>query len=473
MTREVDVAIIGAGSAGLYALGQVKRFTDNFVLIDGGELGTTCARVGCMPSKALIQVADDFHRKAIFEREGIEGKEGLSINIPDAMEHVQDLRDTFVDRTLGNSVDQMDPNKLIESNARFVDAHTLETDDGDSIRADRIIIATGSRPIVPDAWSEFADRVITTDSLFELETLPASIAVIGLGVIGLELGQALHRMGVKVTGIDQEQRIGGIDDPDVNQTAIDIIGKEMPLWLGHPAEIEIQADGKLKVSAGDNSVVVDNILASMGRRPNTDKLNLQAAGVELGNNDAPIFNPHTMQMGDSHIFIAGDCTAEKAILHEAGFEGRVAGYNAMQKKVMAFKHKTPLAITFCDPNIVSVGASLSELDMEETVIGEVKLAPVGRALIMGKNKGLIRVYADKRSARILGASMVSVKGENLGHLLCWSMEMGLTLHDMLRMPYYHPVIEEALQAALYNLKSKLDSEDSDWPIELEPAAEDD
>ena len=103
MNRQVDVAIIGAGSAGLYALSQVKRYTDNYLLIDGGELGTTCARVGCMPSKVLIQIAEDFHRKSIFDREGIEGKERLIINIADAMEHVQDLRDTFVDRKIGRA----------------------------------------------------------------------------------------------------------------------------------------------------------------------------------------------------------------------------------------------------------------------------------------------------------------------------------------------------------------------------------
>ncbi|HEY9052749.1 MAG TPA: dihydrolipoyl dehydrogenase [Gammaproteobacteria bacterium] len=470
MTRQVDVAIIGAGSAGLYALGQVKRFTDNFVLIDGGELGTTCARVGCMPSKAMIQVAEDFHRKSIFEREGIEGGDGLSINIEEAMEHVQDLRDTFVDRTLGNSTDQMDPDKLIESYVHFIDANTLETDDGDIIKAKKIIIATGSRPIVPKAWEQFGGRIFTTDDIFEMESLPESVAVIGLGVIGLELGQALNRMGVKVTGVDQLTRIGGIDDADVNQTAIDIIDKEFPLWLGHAAEISEADNGKLKVSAGDQSVIVDKVLASMGRRPNTDKLNLDALKMEIGNKGVPVFNPHTMQTSISNIFIAGDCTAEKAILHEAGFEGRVAGYNAMQDKPMAFKHKTPLGITFCDPNIVSVGASLSELDADSVAIGEIKLAPVGRALIMGKNKGLIRVYADKTSGKLLGASMVSVKGENLGHLLCWSIEMGLTVQQMLRMPFYHPVIEEALQAALYNLKSKLELEDSDWPIEIEPAS---
>ncbi len=468
--REVEVAIIGAGSAGLYCMSQIKRYTSDFVLIDGGELGTTCARVGCMPSKVLIQVAEDFHRRTIFDREGIEGEENLSVNIPDAMEHVQDLRDTFVDMTLSHSVDTLSEEQLIESNARFIDRNTLETEDGQQIRAKRIVIATGSRPVVPDSWSEFADDIITTDEFFELEDLPESVAVIGLGVIGLEIGQSLNRLGVKVTGIDQLTRIGGLDDEVVNQSAIDVIGKEFPLWLGHAAEIERLDNGKLRVSAGDNSVEVDKIFASMGRRPNTDKLGLENTGLEISERGVPVFNPHTMQLGDSPIYIAGDVTAEKPILHEAGFEGRVAGYNIMQDKPVEFKHKTPLAITFCEPNIVNVGATLSELDQDNIAIGEMKLAPVGRALIMGKNKGVIRLYADKSDGKLLGASMICTKGENLGHLLCWSIEMGLTVPQMLRMPYYHPVIEEALQAALYNLKSKLALEETAWPLEIEPVS---
>lgn len=466
--REVEVAIIGAGSAGLYCMGQVKRFTDNFVLIDGGELGTTCARVGCMPSKVMIQIAEDFQRRTIFNRQGIEGKGHLSINIEDAMEHVQDMRDTFVDQTLSHSIDMMPQQQLIESNAHFVDANTLETDDGEIIKAKRIIIATGSRPIIPDSWAEFADNIYTTDEIFEQEELAESIAVIGLGVIGLEIGQSLSRLGSTVTGIDQQNIIGGIDDPAVNQVAIDIIGKEFPLWLGHAAEIKSLDNGKLQVSAGDRYVEVDKIFASLGRRPNTDKLNLQSTGLKISANGVPEFNPHTMQLGDSSIYIAGDCTAEKPILHEAGFEGRVAGYNIMQDKPVEFKQKTPLAITFCEPNIVSVGARLSELDDDNIAIGEIKMAPVGRALIMGKNKGLIHLYAEKKTGKLLGASMVCVKGENLGHLVCWCIEMGMTVQQMLRMPFYHPVIEEALQAALYNLRGKLEIEGTDWPMEIQP-----
>ncbi len=470
MTREVDVAIIGAGSAGLYAMSQVKRYTQNFVLIDGGELGTTCARVGCMPSKVMIQVAEDFHRKSIFEREGIEGGEHLSVNYEDAMEHVQDLRDTFVDLTLGNSIDIMPEEQLIESYVKFIDAHTLETDDGETIKAGKIIIATGSSPIVPEKWKAFGDKIITTDDIFELETLPESMAVIGLGVIGLELGQALNRLGVNVTGIDMQNHIGGIQDEAINQAAIQTIGKEMPLWLGHAAELQQLDNGKLQVSAGDNQVEVDTVLVSMGRSANIRQLNLAAAGVALQDNGLPEFNPHTMQLGDSDIYIAGDCNGEKPILHEAGFDGRVAGYNAMQDTATPFRHKTRLAITFSDPNIVMVGQQLNELDADAIVTGEVKLAPVGRALIMGKNRGLIHIYADKSNGKILGACMFSAKGENLAHLLCWAIEMDMTVYDLLRMPFYHPTIEEALQAALYNLKSKLELDEPDWPIEIQPLA---
>ena len=468
MTRKVEVAILGAGSAGLYAMSQIRRFTDDFVLIDGGELGTTCARVGCMPSKVLIQIAEDFHRKAIFDREGIEGKEHLSVDIPEAMEYVQDMRDTFVDRTLSHSIDQLEDGKLIESYARFIDSNTLETSDGETIQAQKIIIATGSRPMVPEAWKIFSDRILTTDEFFELEDLPESIAVIGLGVIGLEIGQALHRLGVKVTGIDQLNRIGGIDDEHVNKTAIEIIGKEMPLWLGHKASISQNDDGKLTVSAGENTVIVDKVLASIGRISNTDKLNLAALNIETMKNGTPVYNANTMQLGDLPIYIAGDATSSKAILHEAGFEGRVAGYNIMQDNNTNFRIKTPLSITFCDPNIIAVGTPLSELDENTIAIGEIKLAPVGRALIMGKNKGLIRIYADKKSGLVLGACMITIKGENLAHLLCWAIEMKMTVMDLLKMPFYHPVIEEALQAALYDLNSKLDYEKNHWPLELSP-----
>jgi len=466
--RKVDVAIIGSGSAGLYALSKIRPSGKSFVLINGGELGTTCARVGCMPSKAVIQVAEDFHRRNVFNRYGMEGHEDLNLDIPEAMEYVQDLRDTFVDRVLSNSTDNLPDENFITGYARFAEPNLLEIDDGERVRAGKIIIATGSRPIVPSAWSSFRDRIITSDDFFDLEDLPKSIAVIGLGVIGLEIGQSLQRFGLDVVGIDQLNTIGGLSDPDVAKNAIEVIGKEIPLWLGHPAKLSEASNGSIKVTAGDHTIEVERVFASLGRTPNLDKLALEAIGVPLDGNGAPSFDPRTMQIDDLPIFIAGDVTGSRPLLHEAGDEGRIAGHNAVSDEIVAFQRKTPLNITFCDPNIVQVGERFADLDPNTTAIGEIKIGPVGRAMIMAKNKGLIRVYADKKTGRLLGSEMVSPKGENLGHLLAWSIQQGVTVGQMLQMPFYHPVIEEALQAALYDLYTKVEAKNSSPILELVP-----
>jgi len=461
--RQVDVAIIGCGSAGLYTLSKVRPTGKSVVMVDGGELGTTCARVGCMPSKAAIQVAEDRHRSSVFDRFGIEGGESLQLDVPEAMEYVRDLRDNFVDRVLSNSSDNFPEGMLIDSYARFIEPNLLETHDGQRIRAGAVVIATGSRPLIPTAWEEFRDDIITTDQYFEQEELPASVAVIGLGVIGLEIGQSMKRMGVDVTGVDMAEHIGGITDPAVNKHAVEIIGKEIPLWLGQAAELARAEDGRIKVTAGEKTVVVDKVFASLGRIPNVDKLNLEAVGVELDERGVPVHNPNTMQIGDLPIYIAGDVTAERPLLHEAGDEGRIAGYNAATGSNTAFKRKTSLNIVFSDPNIVHVGKRYSELDPEKTAIGEMPIAPVGRALIMAKNRGIIRVYADKASGRMLGGEMICVRGENLGHLLAWCIQQDMTVGQLLQMPFYHPVMEEALQAALNDLYAKVDMK-NDTPI---------
>ncbi|NNJ95554.1 MAG: dihydrolipoyl dehydrogenase [Gammaproteobacteria bacterium] len=462
MLREVDVAIIGAGSAGLYALSQVRRETENYVLIDGGELGTTCARVGCMPSKVIIQVADDFHRRTIFDREGIGGADALGLDKAAVMEHVQDLRDTFVDRTLGVT-DGLDDTHLIDGYARFVDDHTLEVND-QHYRAKAIVIAAGTKPIVPDAWQSFREDIITTDEFFEIEDLPASVAVIGLGSIGLELGQALSRLGVAVTGIDLLETVAKLQDPVVNKLAVDVIGKEFPLWLGEAAQINKTADG-IRVSVGEKQVAVDKVLASLGRRPNLDRLGLENTSLQLDDKAVPVFDPETMQCGSSSIYIAGDVVLDRPLLHEAGHEGRVAGYNAVRQSAVKFRRKTALAITFCDPNVSTVGAQLDALDVSTIAIAEMQFAPVGRALIMGKNRGIIRVYVNKADGLVVGAAMACVKGEHLAHLLAWSIQQGMTVFDLLKMPYYHPVIEEALQGALYAVLPELDV--TEETVELE------
>jgi dihydrolipoamide dehydrogenase len=282
------------------------------------------------------------------------------------------------------------------------------------------------------------------------------VAVIGLGTIGLELGQSLHRLGVEVTGFDLLETIAGAQDPEVSKCAIELMGKEFPIHLGKAAEIA-EAGDKLRVTAGEDGVLVDRVLCSIGRVPNLEGLGLENLGVALDTRGIPEYDRSSMQVGDLPVFVAGDVNGERQILHEAGDEGKIAGYNAARDEIASFRRKVPLFVNFCDPNICAVGARWNDLAPETTAVGQINFAPVGRALIMGKNRGVLRVYADKKSGVILGAEMIGPKGENLAHLLCWCIEQGLTVGRLLRMPFYHPVIEEALQAALYDLYGKVDA----------------
>ncbi len=468
MDRKVDIAIIGAGTAGLNAMAQARKADRSFVLIDGGELGTTCARVGCMPSKVLIQVAEDYHRRKLFGRHGIEGAAGLRVDLEAVMEHVRHVRDIFVDRVLASSTDNLEE-ELIQGYARFVDPHTLEIDDGTRVHAGAIVIATGSTPVVPEAWAEsFGERILTSDTLFEQERLPASIGVIGMGVVGLELGQALHRLGIETYGIDQEDTLAHVTDPVVLDTAVEVIGREFPLWLGHPAELS-EAGDRLRIRAGDHEATVEAVLCAMGRRPNLDRLGLEAIGAALDERGIPRYDPRTMRLeGFDHLYIAGDVTGHRPILHEAGDEGKIAGYNAAHDRPVAFRRKPAFAITFCDPNIVHVGLHWAELEgRDDVAVGQMPIGPVGRALIMAQNKGMIRLYAERRGGRLLGASLCAPRGEHLGHALAWALRQELTVFDLLKMPFYHPVMEEALQAALYNLVQNVEGRHGPL-MELDP-----
>jgi len=447
----VDIAVIGAGTAGLVALREIQKRTDRYVLIQDGPLGTTCARVGCMPSKVLIQTAEDFHRRTFLASKGIRGADALRVEGVEVMRHVRRLRDHFTDGMVEKTLRYGD--KLIYGRARFLDTHRLEAD-GHIIEARRIIIATGSRPMVPAQWKAFGQRLLTSDTIFELETLPKSLAVIGMGVIGVELGQAMARLGVEVVGVARSGRIAGLSDPAVTESAVKAFSREFDLWCGHPAEIAAEGS-RFTVTAGPHRKTVEAVLVSVGRIPNVDDLGLERLGIPLNESGIPQYNPDTLQVGSLPIFIAGDANARDPILHEAWDDGRVAGYNAAHEEPACFKRRTPLNITFCHSNIVVAGQRFDQLKESNTIIGQCRFDQQGRAVILDQNVGLMRIYADPRTGRLLGTEMFAPDGEHLGHLLAWAIQQQLTVFEALRLPFYHPVIEEGLRTALQELAAQV------------------
>jgi dihydrolipoamide dehydrogenase len=446
--RKVNVAILGAGTAGLTALGVVRKHTDDFVIVNDGPYGTTCARVGCMPSKALIHIANDFHRRRTFDAVGIRGADELSMDVAAALAWVRDYRDARVAPNLKPTERVGDRN--IAGRAAFVAPDELlvaRADGGEErIHADAVVVATGSTPIVPASWRAFGERILTTDSLFEQTDLPRRLAVVGLGAIGLELGQALARLGLEVTGFELRESVAGLTDPELQAEAVERFASEFSVHLGHGVEIERVGEGGLRVVAGDAEATVDAALIALGRAPNVSGLGLDRLGLPLDERGLPPFDPNTMQVGDLPIYIAGDIDADRVVMHEASDEGFIAAWNALHGPTR-FQRRTPLSIAFTDPEIAMVG--LPHASLPEGALSALHdFARQGRAIAMRSAHGKLRVYAEPGNGRLLGAEIVAPHGEHLAHLLALAIERQLTLAELLTMPVYHPVLEEGLRSAL-------------------------
>ncbi|MFY0989524.1 dihydrolipoyl dehydrogenase [Halomonas sp. C05BenzN] len=469
--RDVDIAIIGAGSAGLSAWHAARKHSDSVVLIEGGEYGTTCARVGCMPSKLLIAAAEAAHHARDTEGFGVRVRGEIEVDGGAVMARVKRERDGFVKRVF-KSMQRIDEADRITGDARFADPHTLVVGDHTRLRARNIVIATGSRGTWPGFFEAAGDRLVVNDDVFEWDDLPESVAVFGPGVIGLELGQALHRLGVRLRIFGVGGALGPFRDDAVRELADDTFNEEF--YVDPDARVEsIERDGDQVVisflerhSGKRLTERFDYLLAATGRRPNLDRLDLEKAGLAIDDKGVPHYNRFTMQCRNAddspgHVFIAGDANQELPLLHEANTQGRIAGDNAGRyPELRAGLRNVPLAIVFTDPQMATVGASRGELEQRYggcdcIATGEASFEDQGRAMVMRENRGMMRLYAEHGSGQFLGAELFGPRVEHMAHLLAWSLEQRLSVSRMLEMPYYHPVLEEGLRGALRNLNANL------------------
>ncbi len=453
---DYDVAIIGAGTAGMSAYREACKYSDRVVMIDGGPLGTTCARVGCMPSKLLIAAAEARHRA---EGVGLFGLRAGPVEVDGVgvMNRVRAERDRFVGFAF-DAIAAFPPGDLLREHARFVDDNRLELSSGKQISACSIVIATGSRPVVPAGLDAAGDRLIFNDHVFDWADLPSSVAVFGTGLIGLELGQALHRLGVRTHIYGRSGGVGPLTDPVVAAYAASHFSREFPVdWTAGDTTIEHDQDAVIVRSAGGEERF-DYLLAATGRKANVDDLGLENTSVVLDARGVPSYDRLSMRTSCINIFIAGDSVVDLSLLHEAADEGRVAGENAARyPNSYRRKRRTPLTIVFTDPQMAIAGRSHADLirDRMDFAVGEVSFEDQGRARIIGLNRGLLRVYCDRPSGLLLGAELFGPGAEHLAHLIAWSIEGRLTVAELLERPFYHPVIEEGLRTALRHLNHEL------------------
>lgn len=452
---DCDVAIIGAGTAGLAAYRAATKARAHAVLIDDGPGGTTCARVGCMPSKALIAAARAAHDARGTARFGIATGD-VAIDGAAVMARVRAERDYFVASVM-EDYDAIPAARRLQGRARFIAADRLAIGDDVEVTAKTIVIAAGSAPQLPEPLEPVRDHVDTSDTIFEIPTLPATLAVLGAGAIGLELAAAFARLGTRVTVIDTAAAIGNIQDSDAERIARDRLSHDIAFRLG--AELtaaEAVEGGVCLVWDGENAGegVFERVLAATGRPPATDALALHATGLELDDHGLPHFDAATGRCGDSGIFIAGDVRGCRPVLHEAARSGRLAGRNAARPDDL---HRAaslpPLAIIFTDPQIAMVGTAFDELP-SDAVTGVATFADNGRVHIDASGDGVVRLYAD-HDGNVLGATIVGPGAEHLVHLVAMACTSGLTLADLADQAYYHPTVAEVLQNAARDARNAL------------------
>lgn len=460
--RKVDVAIIGAGTAGMGAYRAASKHTDNLVLIEGGAYGTTCARVGCMPSKLLIAAAESAHNVNKAPLFGVY-PEGTRIDGKAVMDRVRRERDRFVGFVL-EAIESLPTEHRLVGNARFLAKNRLLVGEDLEVEADRIVIATGSGPNVPDFLQAAGDRLVVNDDIFEWDDLPESVVVFGPGAIGLELGQALSRLGVRVRMFGVSGSVGPISDKDIREYARKTFNEEFQFDPDSDVTDVSRTDDGVQITFNDPEKgelveTFDYLLAATGRRPNVDKLDVQNAEIELDERGTPLFDKYTLRCGNSHIFIAGDVNSDAPLLHEAADEGRIAGDNAGgYPDIRAGLRRASLGVVFTEPQIATVGLSpkqVADRCKDGYAVGKVSFEDQGRSRVLGKNQGMLHVYGEHGSGLFLGAEMFGPGAEHIGHLLSWAAQQRMTISEMLDMPFYHPVIEEGVRTALRDLNSEL------------------
>ncbi|HSP84500.1 MAG TPA: dihydrolipoyl dehydrogenase, partial [Psychrobacter sp.] len=383
VTRKVSIAVIGAGTAGQNAFRQAKKAVEDVIIINDGFWTTTCIAVGCMPSKLLIAAADRAHNANHSGKFGIHAT--ADIDGKQVMERVRAERGYFASY-IEKQVDSWSEDSKIVGRA-YINKHGVIEVNDKLIKADKIIVATGSSTFIPDGWADkLGETMLTSDTVFELADLPKSMAVIGAGSIGLELAQAFTRLGVEVTVFNRAKRVAGLKDNDINNKAIDCLSRELTMHLGskitdvgQKSYESINADkdthtnttaafidyedsaGKLQQWQGNY------VLVATGRRNNIDELGVENLGVELDDKNRPKnLDKKTGKIGDLDVYIVGDANANIPLLHVASDEGFSAGSMVCDNKKDAYIRPpaTPFSIVFSSPQIVNVGMSLPDIKQD-------------------------------------------------------------------------------------------------------------
>ena len=444
-----DMAIIGGGSGGLTAARVATVLGANVLLVDKERLGGDCLNYGCVPSKSLIHVARIVQKARESASLGIMTA-NLSVNMAKVSEYVQGV----IDRVAEGEKVYTEGVTVKFGQITFKSATELVLN-GEIFTSRNTLIATGSRPVMPRLEGLEEVGYLTNESVFDLMNLPSSIVIVGGGPVGVELSQAFERLGAKVTIIQEQERILPREDPEVSEAVARVLSSEGIDIVTNARFVKAGRSGNKKVVTATQGAQLlnfeaDEIVLAVGRQPNIEGLNLEAAGIKYDKNGIKVDD--YLQTSASNILAIGDVIGGYLFTHVAVYQAGVAVRNALvpvgKKKV---DYRVVPWCTFTDPEAARVGLTPEDAEKQYKQVRIVKFpwAEIDRAQAENETTGFIKLVLAGKKDEIVGAHMVGARaGEMLGEMAL-AMQHNLTLNDILGTIHVYPTMNTGIQQAVF------------------------
>lgn len=460
MSESYDFIVIGGGSAGFNAARVAQSLGLSTAIVDGGKpLGGLCILRGCMPSKALLYMSEVLHlaHKA----------KTFGLVIPEAkadMKAIHARKLKIIGEFASYREQQLMSGRftLHQAHARFVDPHTLELDNGKRLRGKNFLIATGSRIAVPPVPGLAQTPAWTSDDVLDLDFVPESVIVLGGGIVACELAQFLRRIGSSVTQVQRSPYILRDHSPEASSVVQQAFRDEgIELFSGTRLE-HVSGDAQgVTVRFKHNEETITKharyLFNALGRVPNTDGLDVSAAGVELNSEGRVKINEY-QQTTAPHIYAGGDVCGPFDIVHLAIAQGELAARHAAGvPDLKPVDTSMVLNVVFTDPQLATIGRLEGELIEEKIpyLRASYPFNDHGKSILMDAMYGYVKVIAEPAHGKILGAEIVGKDAGELIHCFSGPMAMGATVFDLLRAPWYHPTLAEIITYALDEIAEEI------------------
>ncbi len=456
MTTRYDAVIIGTGQAGPSLAARLAKAGCRVAIIERKLFGGTCVNTGCVPTKALVASARAAHvaRRA--------GEYGVQVDGPIRvdMKKVKSRKDAIVKKSnqgVERWLENLDNVTVVRGHGRFEDAHTIRVGD-ELLSADKIFVNVGARAFVPPFPNLQEGDFLTNSSIMEVDFLPRHLVVIGGSYIGLEFGQMYRRFGSEVTIVEKGDRLISRDDEDVSEAVREILENEgVTIRFGAECIDAERKNGQVRVRLdcheGAREVSGSHLLLAVGRRPNTDDLGLEKAGIEVDGRGHIVVDDQ-LQSSVPGVWALGDCNGQGAFTHTSYNDYEIVAANLLDDDPRRVSDRIVTYGLYIDPPLGRAGMTEAAVRQSgrKALIGKRPMSRVGRAVEKGETQGFMKILVDAETKKILGAAILGVGGDEIVHSILDVMYAEAPYTVIQRAVHAHPTVTELIPTMLGELR---------------------